>query len=225
MKLLLIEDEKDLAQEIEIFTRQKGYVCECAYSFQGAWQKINVYEYDCIVVDITLPGGSGLDIVTKIKELSQRTGIIIISARNSVTDKITGLNLGADDYLTKPFHLAELNARIQSVLRRRQFSGETVIHYNEIEITPDSRGTAIGGAGLNLTRKEYDLLVYLLSNKDRVLTKEAIAEHIWGDKADSFDNLDFVYSQIKNLRKKMVDAGGKDYIRSVYGIGYKFTDQ
>lgn len=225
MKLLLVEDEKELAQEIETYTKQQGYVCEAVYTFNDAWQKINLYEYDCVVVDITLPGGSGLEIVEKTKELSKKTGIIVISARNSVTDKITGLNLGADDYLTKPFHLAELNARIQSVLRRRHFSGERIIHFNEITVVPESRDVSISGTQVSLTRKEYDLLMYLIGNKDRVLTREAIAEYIWGDKADSFDNLDFVYSQIKNLRKKILDAGSKDYIKSVYGIGYKFSDQ
>ncbi len=225
MKLLLIEDEVDLADEIEKFVKQRGFICEAVYTFADAWQKINLYEYDCVIVDITLPGGSGLDLVEKIKELSQKSGIIIISARNSLGDKISGLNLGADDYLTKPFHLAELNARIHSVLRRRQFDGEKAIQYNEIKIVPENRTVFLADTETMLTRKEFDLLVYLISNRDRVLTKEAIAEHIWGDKADSFDSLDFVYSQIKNLRKKLLDAGGKDYIKSVYGIGYKFTDQ
>ena len=225
MKLLLIEDEIDLAEEIEKFVKQKGFLCEAAYTFDDAWQKINLYEYDCVIADITLPGGSGLDLVQKLKSLSQNTGIIIISARDSLSDKITGLNLGADDYLTKPFHLAELNARIQSVLRRRQFSGEMAIQYNEIKIVLESRTVLVAETEAVLTRKEFDLLVYLISNRDRVLTKEAIAEHIWGDKADSFDSLDFVYSQIKNVRRKLLDAGSKDYIKSVYGIGYKFTDQ
>jgi DNA-binding response OmpR family regulator len=174
---------------------------------------------------LTLPGGNGLDLIQKLKELSVNTGIIIISAKNSISDKINGLNLGADDYLTKPFHLAELNARIKSVLRRRQNDGDNKIIFEEIMIIPDKREVYINKSELILTRKEYDLLFFLISNKSRVITKESIAEHIWGDNADSFDNLDFVYSQIKNLRKKMTEAGCNDYIKSIYGIGYKITPQ
>ena len=225
MKLLLVEDEKMLANEISTFISREGFVCEAVYDYNSALQKINLYEYDCIIVDITLPGGSGLELIKQLKELSKKTGIIIISAKNSLSDKLTGLNLGADDYLTKPFHLAELNARIQSVLRRRKFDGDNKIRFEEISIIPDKREVRINNILLDLTRKEYDLLLYLISNEGKVLTKEAIAEHIWGDNADSFDRLDFVYSQIKNLRKKLIEAGSNDYLKSIYGIGYKFTNQ
>jgi len=225
MKLLLVEDEKHLATEISSYISKEGFVCESVYDFNSASQKINLYEYDCAIIDITLPGGNGLELIELLKKISKKTGIIIISAKNSLSDKLTGLNLGADDYLTKPFHLAELNARIQSVLRRRKFDGENEIHFGEIFIKPDKREVIINSKILDLTRKEYDLLLYFISNEDKVLTKESIAEHIWGDNADSFDSLDFIYSQIKNLRRKLIEAGCNDYLKSIYGIGYKFTNK
>jgi DNA-binding response OmpR family regulator len=225
MKILIIEDEKELADEIVKYVKNENYIYECSYDFSSGLQQIIDHEYDCIIVDLTLPGGNGLDLIKKLKELSARTGIIVISAKNSISDKIRGLNLGADDYITKPFHLAELNARIKSVLRRRQYDGDNKIIFEEITIIPDKREVYINQSILTLTRKEYDLLLFIISNKNRVITKESIAEHIWGDNADSFDNLDFVYSQIKNLRKKMTDLGCNDYIKSVYGIGYKITQQ
>ena len=223
MKILLIEDEKELASDIKSFINEEGYVCETAYSFSEGLARINLHEYDCAIVDITLPGGSGLKIIEALKQLSGKTGIIIISAKNSLTDKLTGLGLGADDYLTKPFHLAELNARIKSVLRRRQFNGENQIRIKELAIAPEKREVMVNNKLIDLTRKEFDLLLYLVSNKERVITKESIAEHIWGDQADTFGSLDFVYSQIKNLRKKMLEAGSGDYIKTSYGIGYKFS--
>jgi len=223
MKLLLIEDEIILADEISSFISSEGFVCEVVYDYKSALQKINLYEYDCVIVDITLPGGSGLKLIEQLKAISTKTGIIIISAKNSLSDKLNGLSLGADDYLTKPFHLAELNARIQAVLRRRQFNGDTKICFEEISINHEKREVWIKETLMDLTRKEYDLLLYCVSNQEKVLTKEAMAEHIWGDQADSFGNLDFIYSQIKNLRKKMADAGCQDYLRSIYGIGYKFA--
>lgn len=221
MKLLLVEDEKHLATEIASFISKEGFVIEVAYTYETALEKINLYQYDCIIVDITLPDGSGLELIELLKKISTDTGIIIISAKNSLSDKLSGLNLGADDYLTKPFHLAELNARIQSILRRRKFRGENEIHFGDIVIYPDQREVKVKNKIVDLTKKEYDLLIYFISNEKKVLTKESIAEHIWGDNADSFDSLDFVYSQIKNLRKKLIDAGSKDYITSIYGIGYK----
>ena len=223
MKILLIEDEQELASDIKSFIIEEGYICETAYSFEEGLLRINLHEYDCAIIDITLPGGSGFKIIEQLKQLSGNTGIIIISAKNSLSDKLTGLELGADDYITKPFHLAELNARIKSVLRRRQFDGEKQIVLGELVVIPERREVLIDNNSLNLTRKEFDLLIYLVNNKERVVTKESIAEHIWGDHADSFVSLDFVYSQIKNLRKKMIDGGSKDYIKTVYGIGYKFS--
>ena len=223
MKILLVEDEKELASDIQEYIDGEDNVCETAYSFDEGLRRINLHEYDCALIDITLPGGSGLKIIEELKHLSPKTGIIIISAKNSLTDKLTGLELGADDYITKPFHLAELNARIKSVLRRRQFKGEDKVQVNELIIFPDKREVLIKDKSPELTRKEFDLLLYLVNNMERVVTKESIAEHIWGDNADTFGSLDFVYSQIKNLRKKIIEAGSEDYIKTVYGIGYKFS--
>ncbi len=223
MKILLIEDEQALAESIIDYLKHEGYVCEHASTFNTGEEKVVLYEYDCILVDITLPGGSGLEIVRSLKRHNPRTGLIIISAKNSVDDKITGLDLGADDYLTKPFNLAELNSRIKSLLRRKKFDGRSDIIFNEICINADSKSALINGESLNLTKKEYDLLLFFVANKNRVLTKEIIAEHLWGDDMDMSSSFDFIYTHIKNLRKKMLAKGGEDYIKTVYAEGYKFS--
>lgn len=180
--------------------------------------------YDCFVIDIGLPDGNGLDLIPLIKERDSNAGILILTARDALTDKITSLESGADDYLTKPFHLSELAARIKAIYRRRNLGGNTVIRHNEIEVIIQTRIVKVNGKPLTLTRKEYDLLVYFLSNKERVLSRESIVEHLWGDEVIMADTFDFLYTHIKNLRKKIMDKGGRDYIRSVYGIGYRFTD-
>ncbi|MBC7865437.1 MAG: response regulator transcription factor [Bacteroidia bacterium] len=231
MKLLLIEDEIALGESIVTYLKKEGYVCEWAKNFQEATDKIYVYKYDCLMVDITIPGGSGLQIIEELKNQSRDkstkrsdSGVIIISAKNSLDDKIKGLDLGADDYLTKPFHLSELNSRIRSLMRRRLNKGDTLIEFNEIVINPANHEVKVKSSALDLTAKEYGLLLYFITNKNRVLTKEAIAEHLWGDEKDVVDSFDFIYSHIKNLRKKMIDKGGEDYIKTVYGMGYKFGE-
>lgn len=225
MKILLIEDEKGLANSICTFFKQEGYICELAIDFPSAKEKTDLYNYDCILVDINLPGGSGLEIVKTLKNAKNETGIIIISARNSVDDKIEGLDLGADDYLAKPFNLAELNSRIKSILRRRKFEGNNTILFNDTSIKTDDPTVFANNTSDSLTKKEYDLLLFFISNKHRVLTKESIAEHLWGDNMDMADSYDFIYTHIKNLRKKIVEKGCNDYMKTVYGMGYKFTDQ
>jgi len=225
MKFLLIEDEKELARSITEYLAKENYLCESVESYKEAVEKINLYKYDCIIVDITLPDGSGLNIIRELKNINPETGIIIISAKNSLDDKITGLEIGADDYLTKPFHLPELNARLKSVIRRRNFGGKNEIIFNEIIILPDQMEVAVQGHPIILTKKEYDLLIFFLSNKERVVTKEAIAEHLWGDEMDMADSFDFIYTHIKNLRKKIMEKGGNDYILTIYGIGYKFSSK
>lgn len=222
MKLLLIEDEPDLAADILAYLAQENYRCEWASTFDAATEKIALYQYDCVLVDITLPGGNGLELVQLLKKSDNPTGIIIISAKDSLTDKITGLNLGADDYLTKPFHLAELSARLQSVVRRRQFGGRKEIVVRDITIRPDEVQVLINNQPLDLTRKEYDLLLFLVANPGRVLTKEAIAEHLWGDNMDQADSLEIIYTHVKNLRRKIAERGKTDGIKTVYGLGYKF---
>lgn len=225
MKILLVEDEKGLSDSISTYLKQEGYLCEVAIDFKSADEKIELYQYDCILIDINLPDGNGLNLVKALKRLKAKAGIIIISARNSVDDKIEGLDLGADDYLSKPFSLAELNSRIKSVLRRRKFDGNDEIVFNEITIKPNESTVLVNGASVTLTKKEYDLILFLISNKNRILTKETIAEHLWGDDMDMADSYDFIYTHIKNLRKKLVEKGCQDYMKTVYGMGYKFTTQ
>ena len=225
MKILVVEDEKALSDSILKYLKQEGYVCESAIDFRSADNKVGTYDYDCVIVDITLPDGSGLDIIKQIKKKDTPTGIIIISAKNSLNDKVDGLEIGADDYITKPFHLSELNARLKALLRRRHFEGKKEIRINELVIVPDDQSVSINKKQLDLTKKEFDLLMYFISNKNRVLTKDAIAEHLWGDNIDSADSFDFIYTHIKNLRKKMLEMGSGDYIKTVYGMGYKFLTE
>jgi len=224
MKVLIIEDEVALRESIQKYLERQGYVCEAAGDFVNGIEKISLFNYDCVVVDIGLPLGNGLDIVKELKEIEAKTGIIIISAKNSLEDKLKGLELGSDDYLTKPFHLSELNARINAIIRRRNFGGSKKIQFNEIQIDPEAQQVTIDKKPVDLTEKEYQLLEYFIANKRRVLTKAAIASHIWGDEYDQVSNYDFIYSHIKNLRKKLIDAGCEDYIKTVYGSGYRFTD-
>lgn len=224
MKVLVVEDEKGLAESISDYMSKEGYLCETVATFWEADERIYLYNYDCIIVDLTLPDGDGFQLIQSLKKMLATTGVIIISARNALEDKIRGLEMGSDDYLTKPFHLSELNARVKSLIRRRNFGGHTEIRFHEILINPASRKVFVNGQPTILSRKEYDLLLYFLSNVDVVLTKVSIAEHLWGDNIDSADSLDIVYSHIKNLRRKLLEKGGADYLHSVYGIGYKFGE-
>lgn len=226
MNLLIIEDEIDLLESITEFLVSENFGVETVSTYRMAEEKVELYDYDCVVVDIGLPDGSGLDIIRKLKKRNKDAGVIIISAKDSLDDKLIGLDIGADDYLTKPFHLPELNARIKSIIRRRNLQGQNEKVFNEITILFDSRQVLVKGEEIVLTRKEYDLLLYFLMNKDKVLNKEVIAEHLWGDDMSlSSDSFDFIYTHIKNLRKKLIDKGCKDYIRTVYGIGYKFSEE
>ena len=223
VKILLVEDEITLGESVLSFLKNEGHVCEWVKDFNAGDEKAATYQYDCALLDITLPGGSGLEIVKALKKNNPKTGIIIISAKNSLDDKISGLDLGADDYITKPFHLTELNSRLNSVLRRRNFEGSNEIVFETLKMIPDKQEVFVKGKTMSLTKKEYDLLLFFLTNKNRVVTKESIAEHLWGDEIDMADSFDFIYSHIKNLRKKIIDAGGEDYIKSVYGMGYKIS--
>jgi len=225
VKILIIEDEVELLIAISNFLTKETYICELAESYAKADDKLAIYEYDIILLDITLPDGNGLELLKSIKKHQKKAGIIIISAKNSLDDKIHGLDLGADDYMTKPFYLSELNSRIKAVLRRKQFDGTNILVFNEISVNTESRSVTINGHSVILTKKEYDLLLFFMINKDRVLTKEAIAEHLWEDNIDMADTFDFIYTHLNNLRKKIKVAGGADYIKTLYGMGYKFTDK
>jgi len=225
MKILIIEDEPALLEEIHSYLSKENYICEVAENYDDAREKLQLYHYDIAIIDITLPGGSGLSLIDLLKKSNTDSGILIISAKNSLDDKLTGLETGADDYLTKPFHLAELNARIKAIIRRRKFSGATEIVFNEIRIEPDDKSVLVNENKLRLTRKEYELLHFFIANKNHLLTRESIAEHLWGDNIDLADNFDFIYTHINNLRKKILAAGGTDYLKTIYGLGYKFTDE
>lgn len=205
------------------FLRQESYVCEVAYTASEANEKILLFDYDCILLDISLPDGNGLKILEKLRENHKTDGVIMITAKGSFDDRIAGLNLGADDYLPKPFYLPELSARISAVIRRKRFDGNNKISFHEIEVDLLGKTVTVSGKGIELTRKEYDLLIFLIANKNRVVSKNAIAEHLSGDDAELMDKFDFIYSHIKNLKKKLSEAGCEDYIKTIYGLGYKFT--
>jgi DNA-binding response OmpR family regulator len=223
MKILLVEDEKDLRETVKAFLVKEKFVVECAEDYPTAVRKISEYDYDCILLDIMLPGGSGLSVLAKLKKQRKQDSVIIISAKNSIEDKVEGLELGADDYLAKPFHLAELNARIKSLLRRKKAGGDTSIILGNVTLYPDTRKVMIDEKELELNRKEFDILYYFMSNPNRLINRTALAESVWGDHIDQADSLDFIYSQMKNLRKKMKTAGSQAEIKSVYGMGYKLT--
>lgn len=221
MKILIAEDERELQLSIKQYLERDGNICEIASDFKETNQKIAIYDYDILILDINLKTGSGLDILRTIKKDKKEIGVIIISANNSLEDKLEGLDIGADDYVTKPFHLAELNSRIKAVQRRGSYGGNDSIEFNEIRVDTRSRTTYVDNKSVALTRKEYDLLLFFISNQGRVLSKEIIAEHLWGDNSDLLDNFDFIYVHINNLRKKLKDAGTR-YIKTAYGSGYKF---
>ncbi|MGC4101087.1 response regulator transcription factor [Ferruginibacter sp.] len=222
MKILIIEDEKALSESIATYLKAQDYICEVAPDFATAREKTELYDYDCILLDITLPGGNGLAILKELRADNKTDGVLIISAKNSIDDKVDGLTLGADDYLAKPFHLSELSARIAAIIRRKRFDGNSTIQFGSITVDVQAKTATVNNKTLDLTKKEFELLLYFISNKRRVISKDAIAQHLWGDEMEG--NLDFIYTHIKNLRKKLQEAGDADYIKSVYGMGYKFTD-
>lgn len=223
MKVLIIEDERQLVKSVLLALRNEGYVCEVAYTAAEANEKIALYEYDCILLDINLPDGNGLKILELVKANNKTDGVIIITAKNSLDDKVKGLNLGADDYLSKPFFMPELIARVSSIIRRKRFNGNNKIIFNEISIDLLGKSVSVNEKKLDLTRMEYGLLVFLIANKNRVVSKNAIAEHLSGDDAELLDKFDFIYSHMKNMKRKLTEAGSEDYIKTIYGLGYKFS--
>jgi DNA-binding response OmpR family regulator len=224
VKILIIEDETGLRESIEAYFTGGDSICETASDFTSALAKVSVYRYDCIILDLTLPQGNGLDIIRHLKNNQHNDGVLIVSAKNSLDDRLMGLDLGADDYLTKPFHLSELKSRVTAIVRRRSFNGNSLLKFNELTIDLGAKTVAVNGTFVKFTRKEYSLLLYFIANKGKVVSKNAIAEHLWGDSIDIADNFDFIYSHIKNIRKKLVEAGARDYIQAAYGMGYKFTE-
>lgn len=225
MKVLVIEDEADLRETLKDSLIKEDYIVETAIDFGSALDKVLVYDYDCILLDIMLPGGSGLQVLDRLKKEGKSDNVIIISAKDSLDDKLQGLELGADDYLTKPFHIAELNARIKAVLRRKQRDGKNTLEMGNLVLDLNERSLSIAGEPVPLNRKEFDILNYFLLNKNRLVSKNALAEHVWGDNTDQADNLDFIYSQIKNLRKKFLAKKAEVDFEAVYGIGYKLVEK
>jgi DNA-binding response OmpR family regulator len=219
----MVEDSKEIASSVHDFLAREGYICELAYSFDEAQEKLLLFSYDCILLDIMLPDGNGLGLLKLIRTEKIQSGILIISAKDAMDDKILGLEGGADDYITKPFHLPELHARLRAIYRRKKLAGSNIISFNEITLDTDTLEAKVNGITLDITRKEFDLLLYLIVNKNRVLSRQSIATHLWGDYTDNLANFDFVYQHIKNLRKKISAANGADYIDTVYGLGYKFN--
>jgi DNA-binding response OmpR family regulator len=223
LKLLLIEDEKSLRETIAKYFSEEGSICETCADQRTAIQKIAIYDYDCILLDIGLPDGDGFAILEYLRSSGKNECVLIISARNSLDDKIKGLNLGADDYITKPFHLAELKARLAAIFRRKAFDSNSILSYNEISVDLLGRTALVNDKVIVLTRKEYDMLLFFIANKGKVISKNAIAEHLWGDEMDTLDSFDFIYTHIKNLRKKLMELSGKDFFATIYGVGYKFA--
>lgn len=223
MKILIIEDEHDLLEVLKTFLGRAGYRCEVATTFVEGYRKLVNYDYDCVLIDLNLPGGDGLRLLEVVQRTDYPTGVIIMSARDGVDDRIRGLDLGADDYLVKPFNLSELNARIKAVLRRKAHTPARALEFGELRIVPEERLATVNGEPLALTRKEFEILYYLVRNKNRVVTKDSIAEHLWGDYMDEAESYDFIYAHVKNLRRKLATHGCADYVKTVYGIGYKFS--
>ena len=222
MKILIVEDERELAADMVQYLSGEQYLCEVAYDYETAIERIDLYDYDCILLDLMLPGGSGLQILQHLKNQQKQDGVIIISAKNSIEDKVKGLQIGADDYLAKPFHLSELSARIFSLVRRKQFDNLNIVEQDGLKIDLLSKSVSVQGNQLQLTKKEFDLLLLFIGNKNKVISKNAVAEHLSGDLADMMDNHDFVYAHIKNLKKKLTEAGCGNYLTTIYGTGYKW---
>ena len=223
MKILIIEDEKELRLTLRQFLEQEHFLVETAKDYTSGLSKLADSDYDCILLDIMLPNGSGMQLLDELKVMKKNHSVLIISAKDSVEDKVLGLEKGADDYLAKPFHLAELLARVKSIIRRKNQQGEEVIHLKNVRLFPETRTVKVGEETLTLNRKEYDLLYYFMIRPDRLVEKMTLAEAVWGDYIDQVDSLDFIYSQIKNLRKKLKTAEAEIDLQAVYGIGYKLV--
>lgn len=219
MKILIVEDERALSESIVVYMKQESYVCDTAFDYQEAKEKLALFDYDCILLDIMLPNGNGLDLLETLKKEKKMDGVIVVSAKNSLEDRIFSLNLGADDYLSKPFHLAELSARVQSIIRRRQLGGNTIIHYKTITIDMLAKSVMVNDQLIDVTRTELELLLFLLMNKGKVISKSTIAEHLSGQSALYFDNFDVIYTHIKNLKRKLGSSG--EYLKTIYAMGYK----
>lgn len=223
MQILIVEDELPLMESMVSYLELEGFKCEQANSYHAGLCSLDKHDYICMLIDLNLPDGDGLDLVKMARQNPNNSGIIIISARNALEERVNGLEMGADDYLVKPFHLSELVARVHSVSRRTRSQGEEILIFGMIRVMPEERTCFVEEKQVDLTRKEHDLLLYLMANRNRVITKESIADFLWGDYGGGYGSYDFVYTHLKNLRRKLIDAGCPDYIKNMYGVGYKFT--
>ena len=223
MQILIVEDEKPLMESMVSYLEMEGFKCEQASSYHAGLCSIDKHDYICMLIDLNLPDGDGLDLVKMARQNQSSSGIIIVSARNALEERVKGLGMGADDYLVKPFHLSELVARVHSVARRTRSLGEEILTFGMIKVIPEERTCFVEEKQVELTRKEHDLLLYLMANRNRVITKDSIADYLWGEYGGGYGSYDFVYTHLKNLRKKLVDAGCPDYIKNMYGVGYKFS--
>lgn len=225
MKILVVEDESELLKSMLSYLKDAEITAIGAENLFNAEDKLLSHQFEVVILDITLPDGNGLDLIKRIRETQENCGILIVSAKNSLTDKITGLDYGADDYITKPFHLTEIHARVRAICRRNSLNADDILNFNELEINLKTAQFFVNKRGVELTKKEFQLVWFFITNKNRVITKEGIVQHLWADGLEYADNFDFIYTHIKNLRKKIVDAEGGDYLKTIYGVGYKFTDQ
>lgn len=225
MKILIIEDEKELSDNIVTFLSSENYLCEQAFTYAESRMKVGLYEYDCIILDLMLPDGNGLDLLRNIRENQNQVGVIIVSAKDSINDKIIGLEVGADDYLSKPFSLPELKTRIYAIIRRKKFYTNNLLSSNGITIDLLKKTVIVNSNIVTLTRTEYELLLFLISNKNKVISKLSMAEHLTGEMADMLDNHNFVYTHIKNLKSKLARHGCSECIKNIYGTGYKWIDE
>lgn len=208
---------------MQSFLEKEQYMIETAIDYASGLAKLANYHYDCILLDVMLPGGTGMQLLSALRRLGKDDSVIIISAKDAVEDKVQGLELGADDYLAKPFHLAELLARIKTVIRRKNQQIAQAICFKNVRLFPEDRKLLVGEQEVALNRKEYDLLYYFLIRPEKLIPKTTLAEAVWGDDADQADSLDFIYSQIKNLRKKLKENSAAIDFQAVYGVGYKLV--
>ena len=224
MKILIVEDERQLSDNIVKFLSADDYLCEQTFTVSDALMRVSVYKYDCVLIDLMLPDGNGLDVLRRLKKRHPDTGVIIVSAKDSIDDKIEGLEIGADDYISKPYNLSELKIRIFALMRRRYSMGNNLLVSGNVEVDMQSKTVSVEGADISLTKTEYELLVFLICNRNKVVSKAAIAEHLVGEMADIMNNFNVVFTHIKNLKKKREAAGCRDRIRTLYGIGYKWIE-
>lgn len=225
MKILIIEDESSLRELMQRTLLQERFIVETASDFAEGEAKIAAYDYDCILLDIMLPDGNGLKLLEQLKAMRKRDNVIIISARDSLDDRIAGLEQGADDYLPKPFHLAELVARIRSVIRRSQGRGDLSLRLGNVRLDPDSARVFVDDQELSLLKKEFTILQYFMQRPNHLIDKAVLAEAVWGDHADQADNFHFVYAQVKNLRRKLDTANASIELKAIYGFGYKLLER